>query len=140
MAKVKKGEIEFKDGAVFRGGVKLSEAEMVELLKLKDSLLSDLGKIIQDLTVSMQASWIEWKHGKGAEGAMVWIHNSLAGPGFIPVKGKWITNAQHFYSANCHNPLPACFCGNPSHIGWDGLGACSQEHYQITRLSILDKK
>ncbi|KVN17969.1 MULTISPECIES: ead/Ea22-like family protein [unclassified Burkholderia] len=34
--------------------------------------------------VVMQAAWIEWQYGEGAEGAMEWIENTLEGPGLIP--------------------------------------------------------
>lgn len=46
--------------------------------------------------VGNQAAWIEWQHGAGAEAAMTWIHNGLAGPGLIP-DGK---EAQPWFDAN----------------------------------------
>ncbi len=44
-----------------------------------------LGKLINNHKVLMQAAWIEWKHGKGAESAMAMIgeHLECAG-GFVP--------------------------------------------------------
>jgi hypothetical protein len=39
---------------------------------------------IERLTLAMQAAWIEWQHGRGAEHAMQWIENTLDGPGLIP--------------------------------------------------------
>lgn len=45
----------------------------------------------------MQAAWIEWKHGKGAERAMEWIENTLDGPDTIPRVEETGTDAQAFY-------------------------------------------
>src|SRR5690242_19712948 len=36
-----------------------------------------------DHLVVMQAAWIEWRRGRGAEEAMIWIENTLDGPGLI---------------------------------------------------------
>lgn len=55
------------------------------------------GSLSRNLAV-MQAAWIEWKHGRGAEAAMQWIENALWGPGLIPGEdGKLIVGAQQFY-------------------------------------------
>src|SRR5690606_34525521 len=43
----------------------------------------------------MQAAWIEWRHGRGAEEGMQWIENTLNGPGLIPNDGG--TDAQAFF-------------------------------------------
>lgn len=53
------------------------ENQLIEQLKM-------YGEIIHNMVVGNQAAWIEWKHGKGAEAAMKWVHNGLAGPGNIP--------------------------------------------------------
>jgi len=60
--------------------------------------LIEANTIINNLIVANQAAWIEWWHGKGAEQAMVWIHNGLAGPGHIPSDSD--TDAQKFFDAN----------------------------------------
>jgi len=50
---------------------------------------------------AMQAAWIEWVHGGGAQAAMGWIENTLEGPGLIPdedeLNGKC---AQAWFDAN----------------------------------------
>lgn len=97
-------------------------------------LTNDLGKIIHDMTVAQQAAWIEWQHGKGAEEAMTWIHNGLAGPGFIPDEDEpYGKEAQAWYDANRADPLPTCFCGRPSNSLWMGQGFCCHEHYEQRR-------
>lgn len=99
-------------------------ASDAEVARLKN-VLNDLGKIIHDMTVAQQAAWIEWRHGKGAEEGMVWIQNGLAGPGFIPDEDEpYGKEAQAWFDANCAAPLPTCFCGRPSNIGWIGQGFC----------------
>lgn len=104
-----------------------------EIARLKESIKM-LGKVINDMTVGNQAAWIEWQHGEGAEAAMGWVHNGLAGPGLIPDEDEpWAKEAQAWYSANCADPMPTCFCGRPSSIGWMGKGFCSNEHYHETK-------
>ena len=107
---------------------KLAELEAeVERLKV---FSEDLGKIIHDMVVGQQAAWIEWRHGKGAEEAMGWIENGLAGPGHIPDEdAPYGKEPQAFYDANRADPFPACHCGRPSNILWMGKGFCSIEHY-----------
>lgn len=48
--------------------------------------------------VVMQAAWIEWQRGGGAEAAMAWIHNTLWGPGLLPEDGE--ATAQEYFDAN----------------------------------------
>lgn len=55
-----------------------------------------LSQVVHNMVVANQASWIEWKHGSGAEAAMLWIENGLAGPGHIPTG----TDAQTYFDAN----------------------------------------
>ncbi|KUZ35246.1 hypothetical protein [Burkholderia territorii] len=96
-----------------------------------ESLIKTLSDIIQDQTVAMQSAIIEWQHGKGAEAGLSWIVNTLAGPGHLPdfdaPHGK---HAQFWFNANQANPLPACFCGNPSSSLWMGQGFCCDQHYR----------
>lgn len=89
------------------------------------------GKIIQNLSVTMQAAWIEWKHGKGAEVAMQWIENSLFGPGLIPDEDEpYSQDAQSYWAANRADPYPECFCGKPSSILWMQQGFCCDAHFR----------
>ena len=89
-------------------------------------------KVHDDHVVVMQAAWIEWKHGRGAESAMEWIENTLEGPGLLPDDSEpWATEAQAYFDANRAEPYPICSCGRPSHIACMGLGFCSDEHYRV---------
>ncbi|WP_175804983.1 hypothetical protein [Burkholderia ambifaria] len=94
-------------------------------------LIKTMSDIIHDQTVAMQSAIIEWRHGKGAEAGMSWIVNTLEGPGHLPdfdaPHGK---HAQFWFNANQANPLPTCFCGNPSSSLWMGQGFCCDEHYR----------
>lgn len=97
----------------------------------KDQLIKELGNVIHDMVVGMQASHIEWKHGGGAEAGMVWISNALAGPGHTPAETEpYGKDAQAYFDANKSNPLPLCFCGRPSNILWMGQGFCSDGHHE----------
>ncbi|WP_241130717.1 hypothetical protein [Achromobacter xylosoxidans] len=92
-------------------------------------LCDTLSKIVHNMVVAEQAAWIEWKHGQGAEAAMRWIGNGLAGPGHIPNEAKpYSKEAQAWYDANKADPFPVCPCGRPSNILHMGNGYCSEEH------------
>ena len=92
-----------------------------------------------DALVTMQAALIEWKHGKGAEAALQWLVNALAGPGLLPSADEpWGKDAQRYFDANQSEPLPVCACGTPSHIGWMGKGFCSDEHYNEAKAASLN--
>ncbi|KVT65644.1 hypothetical protein WK55_31305 [Burkholderia ubonensis] len=97
-------------------------------------LIKTLSDIIHDQTVAMQSAIIEWRHGNGAEAGLSWIVNTLEGPGHFPdfdaPHGK---HAQFWFNANQANPLPACFCGNPSSSLWMGQGFCCDEHYRAAK-------
>ncbi len=69
----------------------------MEKEQLKKRLI-EANTIINNMVVANQAAWIEWQHGRGAEHAMVWIHNGLVGPGHIPSDDN--LNAQKFFDAN----------------------------------------
>lgn len=108
-------------------------SERTEIERLREAIKM-YGRIIHDMVVANQAAWIEWQHGEGAEAAMVWIHNGLAGPDHIPDENApWGKEAQAWYDANNANPMPTCHCGRPSNIGWMGKGFCSQAHYKEAR-------
>ncbi|GAA5231796.1 hypothetical protein FOZ76_14640 [Verticiella sediminum] len=96
-----------------------------------DPLVEELSRIIRDMIVAEQAAWIEWRHGAGAEAAMSWIHNGLAGPGHIPDEDEpYGREPQAWYDANNSRPFPRCFCGRPSNILQTGKGFCSEAHYR----------
>jgi len=46
--------------------------------------------------LALQAAWIEWKHGDGAEHAMVWIENTLDGGDSLPASTAG-TDAQAYF-------------------------------------------
>lgn len=65
-----------------------------------------LARICHNLTLAMQAAWIEWEHGAGADAAMQWIQNTLIGPGLIPDEDEpHSTQAQAYFDANI-DPTP----------------------------------
>jgi hypothetical protein len=45
--------------------------------------------------IGMRSSVIEWQHGQGADAAMQWIWNGLAGPGELPPEDE--THAQAYF-------------------------------------------
>lgn len=68
--------------------------------------LAEFANNYHNLLVVMQAAYIEWKYGEGAESAMEWIENTLDGPGLIPSPnmpkeaGEWSGDAQEFCDSN----------------------------------------
>jgi hypothetical protein len=98
-----------------------------------------IAEAFHDNITAMQAAWIEWQHGKGAEAAMQWIENTLAGPGNIPDEdAEYGKEPQAFFDANRADPLPRCTCGRPSNIGWMGQGFCSEAHYREAKAKSLN--
>ncbi|WP_354684798.1 hypothetical protein [Cupriavidus necator] len=60
-----------------------------------------MGEIVHNLTLAMQAAWIEWQHGGGADHAMQWIENTLWGPGLIPDEDEpHAKEAQAYFDAH----------------------------------------
>ena len=60
-----------------------------------------------NLIVAMQAAYIEWRHGGGAEAAMKWIGSTLDGPGLIPDGDEpYSTEAQAYWDANNAYQMP----------------------------------
>ncbi len=55
-----------------------------------------LAYVVDRQVLAMQAAWIEWKHGEGADVAMSWIENTLEGPDLIPQPENG-TDAQAFF-------------------------------------------
>lgn len=118
----------------FALGMRAAARLAAEDAKKPDSTLNVLANCLHDHITGNQAAWIEWKHGAGAEAAMGWIQNGLAGPGHIPDEDEpYGREAQAYFDANQSNPFPQCFCGRPSNIGWMGQGFCSQAHYDKAR-------
>lgn len=100
-----------------------------EIARAKENYKT-LAHIVHDQVVANQSAWIEWQHGKGAEAAMTWVHNGLAGPGQIPDETEpYGKEPQAWYDLHNSNALPPCFCGRPSNTGWMGFGFCSHAHY-----------
>lgn len=94
-------------------------------------LLDETGSYFHDTVTAMQAAWIEWEHGAGAEEAMGWIHNTLVGPGHIPDEDEpWGTEAQAWFDANRSKPFAPCSCGRPSNIIAASKGYCSENCYR----------
>lgn len=58
--------------------------------------LMNMGFVVEHQVLAMQAAWIEWKHGDGAEAAMQWIENTLDGPDLLP-RDEHGTDAQAFF-------------------------------------------
>lgn len=95
------------------------------------SVYKTIVELHHDLVVAMQAAWIEWKHGRGADAGMQWIENTLDGPGFIPNDDEpYGKEAQFYFSANCAHPMgPCAICGKPSCTIGSGIAACGTKHF-----------
>ena len=118
----------------FALGMRAAARLAAEDAQKPDSTLNVLAGVLHDHIAGNQAAWIEWQHGAGAEAAMKWIQNGLAGPGHIPDEdAPYGREPQAWFDANQSNPLPQCFCGRPSTIGWLGQGFCCKAHYNQAR-------
>jgi hypothetical protein len=108
------------------------EIERLCCFVIKGRALEMMSSTIHDLTVAMQAAVIEWQHGKGAEAGMVWISNTLWGPGLLPDEdAEYGKEAQAWFDANQAHPMPPCsVCGRPSNQLGGGVAACSVEHFR----------
>jgi hypothetical protein len=118
-----------------------SESRCRDILKAEIDQLNALVKQICDINhdhiVGMQAAYIEWQHGKGAESAMSWIEGALDGPGLIPSESEpYGTEAQAYFDANKAHPFPVCDCGRPSNIAWMGRGFCCDECFQKAKSEV----
>ncbi len=77
-------------------------AAMKELLELRQGLSraeaahKSIAEAFDRNVVVMQAAWIEWKRGGGAEEAMQWIENTLDGPGLTPFDGDTRSAQEYF--------------------------------------------
>lgn len=128
--------LDHKDGILHVDALDAANARIAELeaqAAKKDAKSAEIVKMLSDIihdhTVAMQSAIIEWKHGKGAEGGLQWIVNTLSGPGHLPdFDAPYGKHPQFWFDANCAVPNPTCFCGNPPHIVWMGQGFCCEEH------------
>ena len=76
----------------------MSEAETKDTTKAGAALAQ---RLVHNLIVTMQAAYIEWKHGGGAEEAMAWIENQLDGPDLIPdPDDPFGKDAERFFQTN----------------------------------------
>jgi len=92
-------------------------------------LIKTLDSMFHDNIVAMQASWIEWQHGEGADAGMQWIENTLEGPGHIPDSDQQFWDMpQAWHDKYRSNPFPTCWCGMPSNILSKGKGFCCEQH------------
>ena len=57
--------------------------------------IKELDLLFGRYLLGMRASVIEWQHGQGADAAMQWIWNGLAGPGELPPEDE--TQAQAYF-------------------------------------------
>ncbi len=70
-----------------------------EIDKLKDEIevarmrIKELDLLFGRYILAMRAAVIEEEHGLGAEGAMMWIYNSLVGPGELPPENETLAQA-----------------------------------------------
>lgn len=67
---------------------KLKDENEVARMRIKEMDLL-FGRYI----LAMRAAVIEEEHGLGAEGAMMWIYNSLVGPGELPPENETLAQA-----------------------------------------------
>lgn len=97
-----------------------------------------MAQMANDLLVTMQAAWIEWRNGRGAEAAMQWIENTLDGPGLIPDDDDpYINDAQSFHGINRSDKAPPCsHCGKPA-TAWGKDEASCAECQERKRLGLL---
>ena len=120
----------------FALGMRAAARLAAEEAQKPDSTLNVLAGVLHDHITGNQAAWIEWQHGAGAEAAMKWIQNGLAGPGHIPDEdAPYGREPQAWFDANQSSPLPQCFCGRPSNIGWMGQGFCGKAHHEEARVA-----
>jgi hypothetical protein len=79
-------------------GVAASPAAILALIAENEYArmrIKELDLLFGRYLLGMRASVIEWQHGKGADAAMQWIWNGLAGPGELPPENE--TQAQAYF-------------------------------------------
>ncbi|MFY0997575.1 hypothetical protein [Pseudomonas juntendi] len=74
-------------------------AEAYDQLKTENQdlrmLVKEMDLMFGRYLLGMRASVVEWQQGKGADAAMQWIWNGLAGPGELPPEEE--TQAQAYF-------------------------------------------
>lgn len=87
---------EWKDTVKFNEGCWSEErGTMIDKLQESRMRIKELDLLFGRYILAMRAAVIEEEHGLGAEGAMMWIYNSLAGPGELPPEGE--TDSQAYF-------------------------------------------
>jgi len=68
-------------------------AELKAENELARMRIKELDLLFGRYILAMRAAVIEEEHGLGAEGAMMWIYNSLVGPGELPPENETLAQA-----------------------------------------------
>lgn len=79
-------------------GVAASPAAVLALIAENEHArmrIKELDLLFGRYLLGMRSSVIEWQYGKGADAAMQWIWNGLAGPGELPSEDE--TQAQAYF-------------------------------------------
>ena len=66
---------------------------MIDKLQESRMRIKELDLLFGRYILAMRAAVIEEEHGLGAEGAMMWIYNSLVGPGELPPENETLAQA-----------------------------------------------
>ena len=84
----------------WEGAVKFNEkcwseerGTMIDKLQESRMRIKELDLLFGRYILAMRAAVIEEEHGLGAEGAMMWIYNSLVGPGELPPENETLAQA-----------------------------------------------
>ena len=86
----------WKDTVKFNEGCWSEErGTMIDKLQESRMRIKELDLLFGRYILAMRAAVIEEEHGLGAEGAMMWIYNSLVGPGELPPEGE--TDSQAYF-------------------------------------------
>lgn len=107
--------------------------------KQAEDLARKYAERFEEMIVVMQAAWIEWKHGSGPEAAMIWIHNTLAGPGLIPDPSEpFGRDSQNWFAHHRPNAFPPCVkCGAPGRVMVGKEGYCPEHEPEPRALPTL---
>ena len=85
---------EWKDTVKFNEGCWSEErGTMIDKLQESRMRIKELDLLFGRYILAMRAAVIEEEHGLGAEGAMMWIYNSLVGPGELPPENETLAQA-----------------------------------------------
>ena len=130
------------DGEEDPGVRSIKDEHLLDLdnrIKIYANLIKTGNQIIHDQVITMQCALIELSQKKPTA-AEEWLFNNLWGPGHVPTTDDpYHDNANHWWGANCYNPLKKCACGNPAHIISDNITACSDECWEINEMMVTLK-